>query len=128
MTRIIKESMVALVGVADGVPYQPLSPRYARRKANAGGPAGRPLWFHSRLAGSWRIIRISRGKVVVGPGGGKVNITKANAHDGGLADHLGKPELNRLRLGFNDKLLDSLGSIFLDRVMENADKRTPKRG
>lgn len=128
LVRTVRESMNQQEGVADGVPYAPLSPKYARRKQRLGGPPSRPLYFHGRLAGSWRITSISSDRVVVGAGGGKINATKASAHDGGLADKLGRPELDRLRLGFSDKLLDACADAFVGRVLENADRRAPKKG
>lgn len=128
LVRVVRESMNQQVGVQDGRTYEPLSPKYARRKEKLGGPPTRPLYFHGRLAGSWRIVRISSTRVVVGAGGGKINATKANAHDGGLAMKYGRPELDRLRLGFSDSLGDDCARTFLDAVLARVEKRAPKRG
>lgn len=128
MVRYVKESMVAQRGVANGKPYAPLSPKYAKWKVAHGGSAERVLYHRGRLANSWRITVNDGERVVVGAGGGAINADKAAGHDGGLADALGRPELNRLQIGFSDKMADEINVALWDAILAAVERKSPKKG
>lgn len=130
MATEIKTSMEAQVGVQRPTKYVQLSVAYARRK---GTPRkGRILFGTQRgargssLAGSWRVLRLTKDSVLVGAGGDPEQAIKASAHDGGLARYLSRPRLNRLKLGFNKKLLQRAGGAVLDELIHRTNRHTPR--
>ncbi len=126
MVTWLKEAHTAQVGIRDGQPYHPLAPEYAKAKLRAGGSPARVLFGPSPgsagaggdLFGSWKALTVTPKAVAVGAGGGRLNRVKASAHDGGLAQLLGRPELNRLQLGWHDKRLVEVISLWLDRFQQ----------
>jgi len=122
MVARIQESMDAQVGLADGKKYAKWTPAYAKKRG-----AGKVLFLLGDLMQSWRIrIRKKKHTVTVYPGNLGENVTKARAHDGGIAQRTGKEKWNRLRLGWREKMLKEVGSLFLDAVIEEADKKSKK--
>jgi len=125
MAAEIVSSMEAQVGLSDGKPYAPLSEAHAKRKGTA--RTGRTLFGKTGLLkASWRILNLGRDRVLVGAGISELEAVKASAHDGGQADYLNRPELNRLRIGWNRRLMDRVAETFMNRVVSNAEKRTPR--
>lgn len=130
MVTFVRESHDAQIGLADKAPFAPVTARYAKRKLAAGGSPGRVLFGPSprsagqggELFGSWGVLATTASSVTVGATGGVLNRIKASAHDGGLAQYLGRPELNRLRLGWDDKRLEQAISHFLDKLVDAGDQ------
>jgi len=125
MVTMVRESHTGQRGVSDGRPYAPLSERYAARKAKVGGspkilvgpsPGGKTSGGGSLLS-SWRRLRTTATGTSVGAGGAR-NRRLASAHDGGLADRLGRPELNRLRIGWPPRKLEEFCKLWMDRLFE----------
>lgn len=130
MVTWIRESHDAQRSLKTKRPYHPLDARYAKAKRRAGGSPQRVLFGPSpgsggaggALFGSWGVRHMTPQVVVVGATGGRLNRVKASAHDGGLAQYLGRPELNRLQLGWHDKKLREVISAWLDHLVEEARK------
>lgn len=126
MVTWIRESHDAQRGLEDNAPYAPVTARYAKAKLRAGGSPGRVLFGPSpgsggaggNLFASWGVVSKGKWSVTVGATGGRLNKVKASAHDGGLAQYLGRPELNRLRLGWTDKRMSQCVGVMLDKVMK----------
>ena len=125
MVTMIRESHTGQRGVADGRPYERLSARYAARKAKVGGspkilvgpsPGGKSSGGGSLLS-SWRRLTLSATGVTVGAGGAR-NRRLASAHDGGLAQRLNRPELNRLRVGWPKKSFKEICRFWMDWHVE----------
>jgi len=122
MASEIVLSMEAQVGLSDGTPYAPLSERHAKRKGTS--RTGRTLFGPTGLLkASWRTLDLGTSRVLVGAGISPLEAIKASAHDGGLAEYLKRPELDRLHIGWTDKLADKVANAFMDRVVGNAEKR-----
>lgn len=124
MVTLVKESHTGQRGVADNKPYAPLSARYAKRKAKVGGspkilvgpsPGARTSGGGSLLA-SWRRLRTTAHGVSVGAGGTR-NRKLASAHDGGMADRLGRDSLNRLRIGWPPKTFEKFCKFWIDELI-----------
>lgn len=127
MVTMIRESHDANVGM-DGKPMAKVSKEYGKRKLAAGGNPGRILFGPSPggiggggdLHRSWNVRHITPTVVAVGATGGVLNAIKASAHDGGLAQYLGKPRLNRLRMGWTDKTLTKACAAWMDELQKQA--------
>lgn len=125
MVTWLREAHDAQVGLADGVRFAPLAPRYAKAKLRAGGSPARVVFGPSPGSGgaggalfaSWGIQAKTRWSVTVGATGGVLNRIKASAHDGGLAQYLARPELNRLRIGWSDDNMKKAAGHLMDRVV-----------
>ena len=127
MVTLTKEAHTGQRGLQDGRPYAKLSKAYSIAKGKAGGNVSRILFGPSPrsdgaggdLFASWGVIYQTKIMVMVGAkGGSKLNRIKASAHDGGLAQYLGRESLNRLRLGWNEKDFGKAMGIMMDRVMK----------
>ena len=119
MVTMVKEAHNAGREFETGRPYARLSARYKKRKAAVGGspkilvgPSPGHRGGGSLLA-SWRVLKVSKSGVTVG--GGARNRKLASAHDGGLARHLGRDPLNRLRLSWPDKKLKTVLKQLMER-------------
>lgn len=124
MASEIVLSMEAQVGMSDGAAYTPLSERYAKHKGTA--RTGRTLFGPTGLLkASWRTLELGTSRVLVGAGISPLEAIKASAHDGGMADYLKRPELDRLRIGWRQELADKVANAFMDKVVGNAEKRAP---
>lgn len=117
MVTMVREAHQSGQEFETGRPMQRLSKSYQKRKRDASGSSkklfGIPPTVGS-LFRSWRVLRATKDHVVVGAGDGR-NRRLASAHDGGLARHLSRPELNRLRLSFGDKSLTRIAKHLVER-------------
>jgi hypothetical protein len=112
MATRIREAMNAEVGLSNGKPYAAWTPRYAKEQ---GG--GTILHKRGSMKDSFKPTLVTKDRVVVSAGGLEINAIKAQWHDGGLARKTKKHKWNRLRLGWNDGLLEEAGNEFLDSVV-----------
>jgi hypothetical protein len=121
MTHRVVNAMEAQRGLQDGRRYAPWTKSYKKKR----GP-GRILFLLGDLANSWR-WRVEKWGFVIFAGGLEENAIKASAHDGGVAERTGKGKWNRLRLGWRDRDLQRVGQRFMDRLVDDAARRSRRR-
>lgn len=130
MTTWVREAHESQRGLSDSRPFHRLSSKYAKAKLKAGGSPARVLFGPSPRSGgaggdlfaSWGIRHKTPTVVVVGSVGGTLEKIKASAHDGGLAQYLGRPELNRLRFGWTDELMRKVIDLWMDKLVDAANE------